>query len=200
MFLTTFSDDEYIIEALRIGAKGYILKQNFESIIPAIKAVFSGQRVFGDAIIDKIPSLMKSNEQPNFSDYHFSSRELAMIKLVANGKSNREIAQELYLSEGTVRNYISSILENWLCVIERSWLFSITNNPESSLDQRCTAASSSACVQNHRFPLPMRKGCLKVKRHPHEKQFCRFDWLLQKITASPCGRGFLVQTVRRAKQ
>jgi DNA-binding NarL/FixJ family response regulator len=111
LFLTTFSDDEYIIEALRIGAKGYILKQNFESIIPAIKAVFSGQRVFGDAIIDKIPSLMKSNEQPNFSDYHFSSRELAMIKLVANGKSNREIAQELYLSEGTVRNYISSILE-----------------------------------------------------------------------------------------
>ncbi|UAK17881.1 response regulator transcription factor [Sporolactobacillus terrae] len=111
LFLTTFSDDEYIIEALRIGAKGYILKQNFESIIPALKAVFSGQRVFGDAIIDKIPSLMKSNEQPNLSDYHFSSRELAMIRLVADGKSNREIAQELYLSEGTVRNYISSILD-----------------------------------------------------------------------------------------
>ena len=46
LFLTTFADDEYIIKALKIGAKGYILKQNFESIIPALKAVISGQSVF----------------------------------------------------------------------------------------------------------------------------------------------------------
>ncbi|MCO7177123.1 response regulator [Sporolactobacillus kofuensis] len=111
LFLTTFSDDEYIVEALRIGAKGYILKQNFESIVPAIKAVFSGQRVFGDAVINKIPSLMKQNDQPNFSQFDLSKREIAIICHVAEGESNREIAQALFLSEGTVRNYMSIILE-----------------------------------------------------------------------------------------
>ncbi|EST12892.1 response regulator [Sporolactobacillus laevolacticus] len=111
LFLTTFSDDEYIIEALRIGAKGYILKQNFESIVPALKAVFSGQRVFGDAIISKIPSLIKQKDQPNFSQFDLTDREIAIIKQVASGSSNREIAKELFLSEGTIRNYISSILE-----------------------------------------------------------------------------------------
>ena len=51
LLLTTFSDDEYIIKALSIGAKGYILKQNFESIAPAVKAVYNGQTVFGDEIV-----------------------------------------------------------------------------------------------------------------------------------------------------
>ena len=58
LFLTTFSDDEYLIKALRIGAKGYILKQDFDGIVPAIKAVMGGQTVFGDGIAGKIPSLM----------------------------------------------------------------------------------------------------------------------------------------------
>ncbi|SFG68163.1 response regulator [Sporolactobacillus nakayamae] len=111
LFLTTFSDDDYIVEALRIGAKGYILKQNFESIIPALKAVFSGQRVFGDAIISKIPALIKQQEPPNFNRFDLSKREITIIEQVASGRSNREIAQELFLSEGTVRNYISAILE-----------------------------------------------------------------------------------------
>ena len=57
LFLTTFSDDEYIVRAFQIGAKGYILKQDFESIIPSVKAVFMGQRVFGDEIISKLPVL-----------------------------------------------------------------------------------------------------------------------------------------------
>ena len=52
LFLTTFLDDEYITKAFQIGAKGYILKQNFESIIPSVKAVYMGQRVFGDEIIN----------------------------------------------------------------------------------------------------------------------------------------------------
>lgn len=111
LFLTTFSDDEYIIEALRIGAKGYILKQNFESIVPALKAVYSGQRVFGDAIVSKIPALIKQTGQPNYEPFDLSKREITIIEQVASGRSNREIAQQLFLSEGTVRNYISSILE-----------------------------------------------------------------------------------------
>ncbi|MCI1881948.1 MAG: response regulator transcription factor [Sporolactobacillus sp.] len=111
LFLTTFSDDEYIIEALRIGAKGYILKQNYESIVPAIKAVSSGQSVFGDAVVNKIPPLMKRSARADFTRFGLSRRETEMIHCVAKGLSNREIAGKLFLSEGTVRNYISTILE-----------------------------------------------------------------------------------------
>ena len=57
LLLTTFSDDEYIINALEIGVKGYILKQDFEAIIPALKAVYGGQSVFGGEVVSKIPAL-----------------------------------------------------------------------------------------------------------------------------------------------
>ena len=59
LFLTTFSDDEYILKALHIGVKGYILKQDFEGIVPALDAVYGGQSVFGGEIVGKIPSLMQ---------------------------------------------------------------------------------------------------------------------------------------------
>ena len=62
LYLTTFSDDEYIVRALHIGAKGYLLKQNYESILPALKAVYSGQSVFGGEIVRKIPELMQNTE------------------------------------------------------------------------------------------------------------------------------------------
>lgn len=111
LFLTTFSDDAYIVEALQIGAKGYILKQNFESIVPSLKAVGSGQRVFGDEVMNKIPSLIEKNKKPNLKFFDLTAREAAVLALVADGCSNREIAGRLFLSEGTVRNYISTILE-----------------------------------------------------------------------------------------
>lgn len=59
LFLTTFSDDEYILKALNIGAKGYILKQDFEGIDAALKAVMSGQSVFGNDIVSRIPGLVQ---------------------------------------------------------------------------------------------------------------------------------------------
>jgi len=120
LLLTTFSDDEYIIKALSLGAKGYILKQNFESIAPAVKAVYNGQTVFGEEIIDRLPSLLGHNHTANTSvepspfagvQYELSSKEMNIIQLVADGLNNREIAESLFLSEGTVRNYISSILD-----------------------------------------------------------------------------------------
>lgn len=112
LFLTTFSDDEYIIKALHIGAKGYLLKQDFKSILPALKAVMEGQTVFGDKITEKLPNLIQSHTSPDsFASYGLTPKEYALIQLVADGLNNKEIAHELFLSEGTVRNYLSVILE-----------------------------------------------------------------------------------------
>lgn len=111
LYLTTFSDDEYITKALSIGAKGYILKQDFEGIAPALEAVMRGQNVFGDKVITKLPTLMKNKSSFEYAQYDINEKEQEIIKLVSEGLSNKEIAAKLYLSEGTVRNYLSGILE-----------------------------------------------------------------------------------------
>ncbi|WP_419727098.1 response regulator [Terrisporobacter petrolearius] len=111
LFLTTFSDNEYIIRALNIGAKGYIIKQNFECIVPSLKAVHAGQNVFGDDIISKIPSLLDNSNSTDFSEFGITQKELEVITLIAEGLSNKEIANILFLSEGTVRNTLSNILQ-----------------------------------------------------------------------------------------
>lgn len=113
LFLTTFLDDECIVQSLKLGAKGYILKQDFESLLPSLKAVVKGQNVFGNEIITRLPGFIS---QTGHSHYDYSAKgitdkELEIIELVAQGCSNREIAGQLFLSEGTVRNYLSSILE-----------------------------------------------------------------------------------------
>lgn len=111
LLLTTFSDEEYIVKALGLGVKGYILKQDFKAIIPAIKAVNGGQSVFGGEIVSKIPVLSAPKSSFSYEEYNISEKEQEVIEQVAMGKSNREIAQDMYLSEGTVRNYISNILD-----------------------------------------------------------------------------------------
>lgn len=112
LYLTTFLDDDYIIKALSLGARGYMVKQNFENIIPSIKAVEIGQNVYDTEIITKLPILLK--QSPSGGDYKrkgISPKEYTIIESIAEGMSNKEIAAYLYLGEGTVRNYISSILE-----------------------------------------------------------------------------------------
>lgn len=112
LFLTTFADNEYIIEALKLGAKGYLLKENFESIIPSVKAVYSGQNVYGEEIVAKLSAVSGGGEKKNpLEKYDLTDKERNIIEKVANGLSNREIAEELFLGEGTVRNYLSIILE-----------------------------------------------------------------------------------------
>lgn len=106
LLITTFQDDEYISSALSLGCKGYILKQNIEGIIPAINAVYSGNLVFDSKIVSSIQKPTKKNIDANLSD-----REMDILLLVAEGLNNKEIAEKLYLSEGTVRNYISNMLE-----------------------------------------------------------------------------------------
>jgi DNA-binding NarL/FixJ family response regulator len=112
LYLTTFLDDDYIIKALNIGAKGYMLKQDFDSIVPALHAVHKGQNVYGNEIITKLPNLLNQNNPvKTYSSYGVTDKEYEIICKIADGLSNKEIADILFLSEGTVRNYISLILE-----------------------------------------------------------------------------------------
>lgn len=111
LFLTTFLDNEYIVRSLKIGARGYLLKQNFESIVPSLQAIQSGQSVFGDQIVDKLPELLQQQTNQKTSPIDLTQRESDILAQIAEGLSNKEIAAVLFLSEGTVRNYISNLLE-----------------------------------------------------------------------------------------
>jgi len=121
VFLTTFSDDEYIVAALRMGAKGYLIKQEVSSIAPALRTVMAGQSVMGSEVLRQVDGLMSgkaSQEQHGPGGRAASSsllsqlseREYAVVELVAQGLDNKEIANRLYISEGTTRNHISTIL------------------------------------------------------------------------------------------
>lgn len=72
---------EYIIKALKIGAKGYILKQNFEYIVPSFEAVYSGQSVFGDDIVARIPGLITKNNTVDMQKYEITEKEVEIIEL-----------------------------------------------------------------------------------------------------------------------
>ena len=111
LYLTTFNDDEYIVKALSMGAKGYMLKQDFEGIAPALEAVAGGQSVFGEKVVSRLPELMSRREEFDFAAHGISDKEKEIMEAVASGSSNKEIAAELFLGEGTVRNYISNLLD-----------------------------------------------------------------------------------------
>lgn len=124
VFLTTFSDDEYIVRALRLGAKGYLIKQEVATIAPALRTVMAGQSVLGGEVLGRVDALMRKEGAVNAASScapvagesggaheNLTERERAVVELVAEGLDNREIAAELFLSEGTVRNHISAILQ-----------------------------------------------------------------------------------------
>ncbi|WP_242223820.1 response regulator transcription factor [Bacillus cereus group sp. BfR-BA-01380] len=112
LILTTFDDDEYILDAVKNGAKGYLLKNNDpERIRDAIKSVYHGHTVMQDVVLDKIKSnLQESKEGLKIDKSLFTERELSIIALIAKGFSNKEISKQLFISEGTIANYITSIL------------------------------------------------------------------------------------------
>ncbi|MBE5875993.1 MAG: response regulator transcription factor [Lachnospiraceae bacterium] len=110
LILTTFDDDELVQNALRNGAKGYLIKNHTpEHLKQMIKSVYYGTGVMEEAILE---NLTKSAElRPSgFSQEGYTARELEIIEAVADGLSNKEIANRLFISEGTVKNYITSIL------------------------------------------------------------------------------------------
>lgn len=109
ILLTTFKDEEYINKAIKIGVKGYILKDNVDSLFHSIQTVMAGNMVLDSEVIKDIR--ISDPVKRSIEDFDITEREFDVIKLLAEGMNNKEIAQTLYLSEGTVRNYVSNLLE-----------------------------------------------------------------------------------------
>lgn len=111
LILTTFDDDELVSRAIKNGAKGYLIKNHKpDDLKQMIRSIHQGVKVMDEAVFDKfIDAGIRPNS--NFSKENFTERELDIMEAVASGLSNKEIAEKLFISEGTVKNYISSILE-----------------------------------------------------------------------------------------
>lgn len=119
IILTTFDDDEYVLGALRDGASGYLLKgTSMKDLVNAIQLVNSGSAMINPDIAAKVVNLFSKMAQGSFSVKvrndgikELTNTERKVTKLIGMGYSNKEIAAELSLSEGTIRNYLSSILD-----------------------------------------------------------------------------------------
>jgi DNA-binding NarL/FixJ family response regulator len=111
LILTTFDEDEYINSAIKYGAKGYILKNNSpDKIKQAIKVVYSGNMVMQDGLMDKVMKGMDGDKSSKLDRGLFTEREVEVMAAIAEGLNNKAVATKLFISEGTVKNYISSIL------------------------------------------------------------------------------------------
>lgn len=116
LMLTTFDDDEYIVEALRNGASGYLLKNiPPDRIIQGIKTVNDGNMLIHPDIARKLTGMLRPTAQPapksaELEQFGLTPTEKKVVVLIAEGLSNKEIAGQLYLSEGTVKNYVTEIL------------------------------------------------------------------------------------------
>lgn len=116
LMLTTFDEDEYVAEALRCGAMGYLLKDMpSEELAAAIRTVHKGYTQLGPKLLEKVLAKVPVPDRtppaslpPGWTD--LTPREREVLRLIAKGASNREIARELYISEGTVKNHVTSIL------------------------------------------------------------------------------------------
>ena len=115
LILTTFDDDDLVRDALAAGAKGYLIKNHTpEHLKQMIKSVYFGTGVMEENILESLTeqSLAQGTDTAasGFDESVYSPRELEIIKAVAEGLSNKEIAEKLFISEGTVKNYITNIL------------------------------------------------------------------------------------------
>ncbi|MBQ8800114.1 MAG: response regulator transcription factor [Lachnospiraceae bacterium] len=117
LVLTTFYDDENITKAIANGADGYLLKDSGkEAILGAIEQILSGRNVIDHKVMQRLAALMGAKESQKESPREelapdMTEREKEICTLLAEGLTNRQIAEQLYISEGTVKNYISSIYD-----------------------------------------------------------------------------------------
>ena len=108
--LTTFDDDELITQAMAVGAKGYLLKDTpSEELAQAIRSVAKGYSQFGPGILEKMLAGQRSVDIPEGFD-KLTPREKDVLRLIGTGANNREIAEALFLSEGTVKNHVTKLL------------------------------------------------------------------------------------------
>jgi len=108
VMLTTFDDEEYVVQALRAGAAGYLLKDlPAAELADAVRLAHSGVTPLDDAVTRRLAAVLATAEP---APEVLTARETEVLRLIAGGATNREIAARLYLSEGTVKNHISRIL------------------------------------------------------------------------------------------
>jgi DNA-binding NarL/FixJ family response regulator len=115
IILTTFKDDEYIIDAIKFGSNGYMLKDtSYDVILEGIKSVYKGNTVVHPEIAAKLVASRDTTEDNSIENlkvkYKITDRELEIITHIGLGLSNKEIAQSLFVAEGTVKNYLTEIL------------------------------------------------------------------------------------------
>ncbi len=115
LVLTTFDDDELVLRALRAGARGYLLKDvTLDQLVGAIETVAAGDRVvqpgLTDRLVRSLGDLPGTDDEDPLVQQPLTARETEVLRLLASGWSNREIAAGLHLAEGTVKNHVSSVL------------------------------------------------------------------------------------------
>lgn len=112
LVLTTFYDDKYITEAIAGGADGYLLKDSGkDAILGAITQIMEGRNVIDGKVMQRLAALMGGRIEQSARMEGMTNRESEICTLLVRGYTNRQIAEELYISEGTVKNYISSIYD-----------------------------------------------------------------------------------------
>jgi DNA-binding NarL/FixJ family response regulator len=112
LILTTFDADNHVIQALKSGASGYILKNSkLESIVSSLLAIRSGERVMATAVADRVLEMLTGSTTPKEFYDGLTTRELEILKLLASGMANKQIAYQLSISEKTVRNHVSNMYE-----------------------------------------------------------------------------------------
>lgn len=110
LILTTFNEDEYIFQSIKNGANGYLLKDaDPDEIINGIKTVFKGNMLIHSEVAMKISGVLNKKEEVNLDI--LTKREKEIANLITEGLNNKEIGEKLYLSEGTVKNYVTKILD-----------------------------------------------------------------------------------------